>query len=138
MAEANPKRSRLLIVLAVLIGLLGLWVGGAGAWLLALGGSVYYLIAGLMLLATAWLLVRRGAAALWLFALLIVGTMAWAIWETGLDFWALAPRGDILVILGFVLALPMVVRRLGSPKWPGAAWPLVGSLGLAVVVAVVP
>ena len=136
MAEANPKRSQLLIVLAVPIGLLGLWVAGAGAWLLALGGSVYYLIAGVVLLATAWLLLRRRAMAWWLFALLIVGTMVWAIWEAGLDFWALAPRGDILVILGFVLALPMVVRRLGSPKWPGAAWPLVGSLGLAMVVAI--
>jgi len=55
----------------------------------------------------------------------------------GLDFWALAPRGDVLAILGAVLVLPAVVRRLGSRKWPGAAWPLVGSLALAAVVAVV-
>lgn len=136
MADGNPKRSRLLGVLAIIVGLIGLWLTGAGAWLLALGGSVYYLVAGLLLLGTAWLLVRRSAAALWLFALLLVGTMVWALCESGLDFWALAPRGDILFILGILLALPVVVRRLGSPKWPGAAWPLVGSLGLALLVLI--
>lgn len=61
--------------------------------LAALGGSVYYLIAGAMLLLTSWLLAIRRAEALWVYAVLLLGTMVWAIWEAGLDFWTLAPRG---------------------------------------------
>lgn len=107
----------------------------AGVWLTALGGSWYYLLAGAALVAFGVLRGRRQPAALWLYAALLIATMAWAVWEVVLDFWALAPRGDVLAILGAVLALPWVVRRLGSGAWPGPAWPLVASLGLAVLVA---
>lgn len=130
----QQRSSRLLTVLAAILALVGLAIGGGGLWLALLGGSVYYLLAGLALIASAWLLYRRKPMALLLYALLLVATMIWAVAEAGWDFWALAPRGDILVPLGVVLALPAVVRRLGSPRWPGRAWPLVGSLGLAALV----
>lgn len=135
MTKADPPRSRLMVAMAIAFGSLGLWTASGGAWLLALGGSPYYLLAGTLLLASAWLLLRRRTAALWIYALLIVGTIAWALWEAGLDFWALAPRGDLIVILGIVLALPPVVHRLGFTRWPGPAWPLVGSVLLAVLIA---
>ncbi|GAO38707.1 quinoprotein glucose dehydrogenase [Sphingomonas changbaiensis NBRC 104936] len=126
------------MVLAVVLALLGLAVGIGGAWLVALGGSLYYLIAGLALIGCAVLLWQRRPAALWLYALLLVGTMIWALAEVGLDFWQLAPRGDLLVILAILLALPWVVRRLErTARWPGPAWPLVGAIGLAVLVAIV-
>ncbi|UYY76299.1 membrane-bound PQQ-dependent dehydrogenase, glucose/quinate/shikimate family [Sphingomonas sp. R1] len=133
----QQRSSRLLTVLAAILALVGLAIGGGGLWLALLGGSVYYLLAGLALIASAWLLYRRKPMALLLYALLLVATMIWAVAEAGWDFWALAPRGDILVPLGVVLALPAVVRRLGSPRWPGRAWPLVGSLGLAALVLLV-
>ncbi|MFC6619801.1 membrane-bound PQQ-dependent dehydrogenase, glucose/quinate/shikimate family [Novosphingobium panipatense] len=133
--NAPHKPSILLRLLGALIGLMGLGLAAAGIWLIALGGSWYYLIAGLALLATAVLLFRRQAAALWCYAALLVGTMIWAVWEVGLDFWSLAPRGDILVLVGVVLVLPRIVRRLGAARWPGPAWPLVGSLVLAALIA---
>ena len=133
--ENSVRRSALLLTLGSIIGVMGSGVAVGGAWLIILGGSWYYLAAGLALVGVALLLIRRKPAALWLYALLLICTMAWALWEVGLDFWALAPRGDILVLLGVVLAFPWVVRRLGSTKWPGAAWPLVASLGLAGLVA---
>ena len=136
MVEATGKRSILLVAISAVLGLLGLSLVAGGAWLIVLGGSWYYLVAGLALLATGILLFRRRPAALWLYAVLLLGTMAWALWEAGLDFWALAPRGDVLAILGVVLVLPWVVRRLGSSNWPGPAWPLVASLALAGLVAV--
>ena len=46
---------------------------------------------------TAWLLLRRAAAAFWLYALILVGTLIWAVAEVGFAFWPLAPRGDVLV-----------------------------------------
>jgi len=131
----REERSLVLVVIGAVIALIGLGLSGGGVWLIALGGSWYYLLAGLALIATGVLLIRRQPAALWCFAALLAGSMVWALWEVGLDFWALAPRGDVLAIIGVVLVLPWVVRRLGSSRWPGPAWPLVGALGLAVLVA---
>jgi quinoprotein glucose dehydrogenase len=137
-ATARPGRSLVLAILAAIVALLGLVLGVGGVWLAVLGGSLYYLIAGLILIGCAVLLWQRRPAALWLYALLLVGTMIWALAEVGLDFWQLAPRGDLLVILGVVLALPWIVRRLGgAARWPGPAWPLVGALGAAGLVALV-
>jgi hypothetical protein len=76
----------LLAITIVLVAIMGLGLLAGGAWLAALGGSVYYLIAGIMLLLTSWLLARRRAEALWIYAALLAATMAWAIWEAGLDF----------------------------------------------------
>lgn len=136
-ASPDEKRSVLLVILGAVTALIGVGITGGGAWLLVLGGSCYYAIAGVALIATGWLLIQRNPLALWLYAALLIGTMIWALWEAGFDFWALAPRGDVLAILGVVLALPLVVRRLGSARWPGAAWPLVVSLVVAGLVAIV-
>ncbi|MGY3468287.1 glucose dehydrogenase [Bradyrhizobium sp. LM6.11] len=103
----------LLAITSVVVAIMGLGLLAGGAWLAALGGSVYYLIAGIMLLLTSWLLARRRAEALWIYAALLAGTMAWAIWEVGLDFWSLAPRGDVLAPLGLWLMLPFIAR----PVW---------------------
>ena len=134
-SDQGAKRSIVLLLLGAITALIGLAIGAAGVWLIILGGSWYYLVAGIALIATGVLLIRREPAALWCYAALLVGTMAWALWEVGFDFWALAPRGDVLAILGAVLVLPWVVRRLPPGRWPGPAWPLLGALGLAVVVA---
>jgi quinoprotein glucose dehydrogenase len=45
---------------------------GGGAYLVELGGSIYYLLAGLGLLGTAWLLFRRRPLAVWLYAALFL------------------------------------------------------------------
>ncbi|WP_345816522.1 glucose/quinate/shikimate family membrane-bound PQQ-dependent dehydrogenase [Paraburkholderia sp. PREW-6R] len=86
-----------------------------GAWLLSLGGSAYYVITGVLLLVVAWLLYRRSPAALALYALVLVGTAVWSLWESGPDFWALAPRSGVLVIFGVWLLL-LVSWRLETPR----------------------
>ena len=78
--------SLLFTVLTALYLLIG------GAWLLAVGGSAYYVVTGVVLLGVAWLLWRRSPAALVLYAIVLVGTAIWALLESGPDFWALAPR----------------------------------------------
>src|SRR4051812_27804279 len=101
-----PRRgmriSRRSIVLAVVITslilfLIGLALGGGGVWLAMLGGSWYYVITGLAFLIAAWLLFRRKSTALWLYAAIVLGTLAWAVWEIGFDWWELGPRGGIIV-----------------------------------------
>src|SRR3954464_13155673 len=117
------REAPLLAVTVVVVAIMGLGLLAGGARLAALGGSVYYLIAGIMLLLTSWLLARRRAEALWIYATLLAGTMAWAIWEAGLDFWSLAPRGDVLVPLGLWLMPPFIAFRL-APPLRAAGWAL--------------
>ena len=118
---------------AILVALIGLYLLIGGTWLLSIGGSLYYVFAGIALLATAFLLIRAQSAALWLYAAILLGTMIWAISEVGLDFWALVPRGDILVPLGVLLLLPFITRHL-TPAGRAAPAALGAVVALAVVV----
>jgi quinoprotein glucose dehydrogenase len=101
-----------LTITSIVLALVGLVLGGGGAWLVALGGSWYYLIAGLAFLVTAWLLYRRRSAALWLYAGIVFATLIWAVWEIGFDWWQLGPRGGVIVIIALWLLTPWVRRRL--------------------------
>jgi len=76
-----------------------------GATLVMLGGSWYYAITGLLLLLSGVLLGLRRVAALWIYAGVFVGTILWALWETGWSFWPLVPRLAPVLVLAFVFAL---------------------------------
>ncbi|MDZ5842296.1 membrane-bound PQQ-dependent dehydrogenase, glucose/quinate/shikimate family [Stenotrophomonas maltophilia] len=102
---APVRRHPLVTVLSLLLVILGLVIGGLGAWLFQLGGSAYYLIAGCGLLASGillWLNRRSGAL---LYALVFVGTLLWTGWESGSDYWRWVPRLGLVTALGIVLAL---------------------------------
>ena len=85
---------------AGLIGLLGLVLAGGGAYLAYLGGSLYFLIAGAAFLLAAIWIARRQSRGLWLFALALVGTYLWALWESGYSWWPLASRVGLTSLLG--------------------------------------
>ena len=87
------------------------WPGEAPSCLWA-GGSGYYVVAGVLLLAVGLGVARRSAAALWLFALWLLGTALWAVWEIGLDWWPLAGRLGVPWLMGLLLVLPWSVRAL--------------------------
>ncbi|MBS1183017.1 MAG: glucose/quinate/shikimate family rane-bound PQQ-dependent dehydrogenase [Proteobacteria bacterium] len=95
-----------------LVGLVGLILLGGGTHLVLLGGSASYLLIGGGLLITALLLHRRSAHALTVYAAILFGTLVWALWEVGFDWWQLGPRGGVLVLIGLWLLLPFVRRRL--------------------------
>ncbi|MCO5101372.1 MAG: membrane-bound PQQ-dependent dehydrogenase, glucose/quinate/shikimate family [Burkholderiaceae bacterium] len=109
---ATTRPSGWLALAAVVVALMGLYLLGAGAWLVALGGSWYYAVAGAALLLVAGLLWRRRRAALWLYAAVVLGTLAWALWESGLDWWPLAARGDVVFVVGLLLISAWVARGL--------------------------
>ncbi|MEI2418496.1 PQQ-binding-like beta-propeller repeat protein [Orrella sp. JC864] len=104
----------LLKAAALLLFILGIVLIGGGGWLLILGDTPFYLAAGLAMAATAVLLWRRRPAALWVYTALVLATLAWALWEAGLDWWPLAARGDVVFVLGLVLLTPWIARAL----WP--------------------
>lgn len=82
----------------------GAWLAVGGAWLASLGGSLYYLTAGLVTLMVAVLMWRKLVLALWMYLGLALATLAWAIAESGLNFWLLLPRlGLPLGVLSLLL-----------------------------------
>ena len=128
---------------AIVIALLGLVLLGGGIWLIVLGGSWYYLIVGIGFLVTAFLLWQHSPSALWLYALVTFGSLLWAIYEAGFDWWRLAPRGDVIAIIGIWLLMPWVTRELRNPERPRHAsafsWnglPLTAAVLASIVVAV--
>lgn len=108
----QTRRETALVLALMLNALFGIVLVAGGVWLISLGGSWYYALAGLALLVTAYLLWQRRPMALWLYAALVVLTLLWAIWESGLDWWPIAARGDVLVLLGIFMLTPWVTRPL--------------------------
>ncbi|MDG4874744.1 glucose/quinate/shikimate family membrane-bound PQQ-dependent dehydrogenase [Mesorhizobium sp. WSM4935] len=102
-------------ITSLVLVLIGLILGGGGIWLIALGGSWYYLIAGLVFLVTAWLLFRRRSTSLWVYALFVLATLCWAVWEIGFDWWQLGPRGGVIVLVALWLLTPWARRGLQGP-----------------------
>ncbi|MBZ9602833.1 glucose/quinate/shikimate family membrane-bound PQQ-dependent dehydrogenase [Phyllobacterium chamaecytisi] len=125
---------------AVVFLLIAAALGAGGVWLAMLGGSWYYILAGLAFLITSYLLFRKRASALLVYAILVIGTLAWAIWEIGFDWWQLAPRGGVIILLGLWLLTPWIRRGLNAgadaqrTSW-GPAVPLLLTVLAALVVA---
>jgi len=80
------------IITFLLLLATGLAMALPGLWLASLGGSLYYAVAGTLILVCAWLVLRGSAFAITLYWLTFLGTLVWSLWEVGLDGWALMPR----------------------------------------------
>lgn len=102
--------------LGVLLILIGLPLVIGGVWLIALGGSWYYALAGLGLAASGGLIAVRRELGAWIYAALYVLTLIWALWEVGLNGWALVPRvvAPSVLLLLVILTLPSLMRRGGG------------------------
>ncbi|UTS92534.1 glucose/quinate/shikimate family membrane-bound PQQ-dependent dehydrogenase [Rhizobium anhuiense] len=129
-----------IVITSIFFIIIGLALGGGGLWLVTLGGSVFYLFAGLMFLITAGLLLMRKAVALWVYAVLVIAALGWAVWEVGFDWWQLGPRGGMIILLGLWLLTPWIRRPLGlrSPTgftYGANPWPLAIPVILAILVA---
>jgi quinoprotein glucose dehydrogenase len=138
-----PRSGPLLLITGSVFVLLGLALAVGGAYLLVLGGSFYYVLAGLGMAVTGTLLIVRRREALWLYALVLFGTTAWALIEVRLDWWQLLPRLDVGFALALWLWLPFVNAGLcvmsdgRDAKLRSGRWALGGALSIAAVVGVV-
>ncbi|WP_312921406.1 membrane-bound PQQ-dependent dehydrogenase, glucose/quinate/shikimate family [Stutzerimonas nitrititolerans] len=125
--EPRPLRITLTALFMLVLGAL---MSIGGAYLALLGGSWYYLVAGVGLLVAAVLMFARRRAAIWLYAVLLLGTLLWTLYEVRFDWWQLAPRIDLWCLLGLWLILPFVNRHIGARlAWRDGASGLLG-LGL--------
>ncbi|WP_157220854.1 membrane-bound PQQ-dependent dehydrogenase, glucose/quinate/shikimate family [Flavisphingomonas formosensis] len=100
------------IALGWLIALLGGFFLVAGSKLALLGGSIYYGLAGLAMIVSGALLGRRDRRGAMLYLLVWIATLAWAIWEVGLDGLQLIPRLVAPTVLLILVALTLIRRPL--------------------------
>jgi len=96
-------------VLSAILGLLILFYGGQ---LALAGGSPFYVIMALGLIAAGVQLLRSRQSGLWIYALTLALSFVWTLFEVGFDKWQWIPRGALILFLGILLALPFVVKGL--------------------------
>ncbi len=124
---AKPRRTAAGIGLALVFGIFGLVLAGGGAWLVAEGGSWYYLLAGTGLVAVAVLLSFGRPLGMWLYVAIFALTVPWALWEAEGNPWALVPRlvGPAVLLALVALLSPLVDRRT---RWTSATLGAAGSM----------
>lgn len=119
----------LLIVFGIVLLLLGLALMIGGVRLISLGGSWYYLVAGIGLVIAGVQLARGRISGAWWYGAVFFGTFFWTLWEVGLSYWGWIPRFALIGVLAFFLTLLMPLLKSPPSK------KLSGSLaGLCVLV----
>ncbi|HFL2185133.1 TPA: membrane-bound PQQ-dependent dehydrogenase, glucose/quinate/shikimate family [Pseudomonas putida] len=111
-AVTATLRSAMLVILGLFILLVGLGMAVGGAYLISLGGSWYFALAGLGLLVAGVLIARQRWLGVVLYLLVLAGTVVWSLWEVGLGFWPLFSR----LVLFAVLAVLLLLCAPTSPK----------------------
>jgi len=127
--SAALKAGCILLGLALLAT--GLFFVVGGARLAVLHGSLYFLVAGVVIVAAAIQFMRLKPSAVIVYGAAFAGTLAWALAEVGLDFWPLVSRLMLpagLMVLA-LLAWPSL-RRIATGHAAGK-----GAYGLAALLA---
>jgi len=107
----------LTLLLGVVILLVGLIFVIMGADLAMLGGSVYYVICGIVLVASGVFMVMGRTLGGFLYLGALAYTWVWSLWEVGFSPVDLLPRAFGPTILGILVVLTIpVLRRLASRR----------------------
>ena len=98
--------------------------------------SFYYVLTGLALAASSALIWRGDARGAWIYGAMLIGTVAWSVWEVGFSGWQLTPRLIAPFVLATMFLLPPI-RKLeprSSAPWRAWGWPIfAGGLVLAIM-----
>jgi quinoprotein glucose dehydrogenase len=117
------------ILLALLLALIGAILGIGGAWLVLLGGSPYYLIAGVALLASAWFLFQRRLLGGWIYVGLFILSAAWGFAESRGNAWAMIPWLVAPLVMLILVLLVMATLTAAKNRWKFAG----GGIALGIV-----
>ena len=90
----------------IFMGVIALLLTLGGGALAYLGGSWYYLITGLAVVAVTVMLIRREVLAPQIYIAVLGVTLVWAVIESGLDFMALLPRLAAWLVVGLWFLSP--------------------------------
>ena len=113
-----------------------------GLQLVLLGGSLYYLIAGFFLVSCAVRLWQQNPAAPMIYAVFMLITVLWSLYESGTNHWALLPRILPFAVLGAWFLTPWLRHSLyhgNPPALLASKYPLYAvavSLALLAYIAV--
>src|SRR5450830_311505 len=140
-AAAIPAASRgkriALAGFGMFLGLSGLALAAGGIELIRLGGSCYYLLAGLGLILAGVLYLRRKPLASIVVGALVLATLLWAVWEIGFAFWPMVPRLAPFLVSGLLAALlhPWLTGRkhTGQSRGFAALFAVVLAAGFAAM-----
>lgn len=96
--------------LAGIIIVIGITLAAGGAWLILLGGSAFYFVAGAALIAAGYYLFRFRLIGVWIYVSTFAVTFIWALAEAGLDGWAHVPRlvGPLVLLVLVLCAVPVM------------------------------
>lgn len=106
--QPTPKLKLWSWLMAIILACVGLFFTIAGAKLVSLGGSLYFLIAGIITLISVIQFFRVRSSAVTVFGLVFIGTLIWALADVGIDFWPLVSR----------LMVPAGLMMLALVTWP--------------------
>lgn len=115
-----------MIIFTIVLLLLGIVLLAGGVWLVSLGGSLYYAIAGIALIVAGLASKGRRPVARWVYAAFLAGTAIWALWESGHDWWPLASRLGVFLLLAIPLLFPGPKAQRGGVMVLAPVWVVVG------------
>ena len=123
------KRNIPATILALVLGLIGIVLTIGGVWLVALGGSPYYVIAGVAMLASAWFLFRGRLLGGWIYIGLFILSAIWGFAEARGNAWAMVPWlvAPLVLLVAVLLVMPTLTRA--DSRWKLAG----GGIALAAV-----
>ncbi|UJD94651.1 glucose/quinate/shikimate family membrane-bound PQQ-dependent dehydrogenase [Lelliottia amnigena] len=101
-------------LLVGLMTIIGLAVGGLGFKLATVGGTWYFLIVGVVMLISAFLIFIRRISGIILYAVAFIASIFWAVNDAGWDFWPLFSRLFTLAVLAFLCALVWPLLRAAN------------------------
>nr|WP_024965376.1 membrane-bound PQQ-dependent dehydrogenase, glucose/quinate/shikimate family [Pantoea sp. IMH] len=143
MTQKNTRSSKWLGLWCVALGLVllatGLFFVIGGGKLVAVGGSWYFVIAGIVTVLSAIQLFRRKSSSVFLFAAVFVGSAIWAVMDAGIDFWPLVSRLMTLagLLLVVVVTLPALRRHEGKTAAAKPAYATAAVVAAGMVVTFV-
>lgn len=133
--DRNARSRPLGWLIGGLLALIGAVLLVGGVKLLLLGGSFYYVLAGVACLASGFLIIRGSGKGVALYAAFLIFTVLWSLYEVRLQFWQLLPRLAGPTVFALLMALPFVYRRLvrGADRAGRFAAPVATALSVLVL-----
>ena len=110
------RRSWAAMIVAFVMALIGIVLTVGGIWLVSLGGSPYYVIAGILMLASAWFLFRGRLLGGWIYIGLFILSAIWGFAEARGNAWAMIPWliAPLVVLIAVLLVMPTLTPRRQS------------------------
>lgn len=136
MTSKQIKTHWILRIIGIVFLIAGLYLLVGGAYLISLGGSWYYSIAGLGILASGVLVFFGRILGVTIYLAVFAFTVVWAYYDTGLNFWGWVPRiaAPLVIAIAVLLTVPLYRNPTITPLRSRLS--VIGGLALLIVFGV--